>query len=95
MLCKERDCIILLFDVKHFEDTYLRLLSIIVDSGEFFFEKMGCCFSRKHVNIKVIDNIKNEKRFDYLRPKDELVLSINGIYGVPLISVNFDDWYKK
>lgn len=37
LLSKERDCIILLFDVKHFEDTYLRLLSIIVDSGEFFF----------------------------------------------------------
>lgn len=43
----------------------------------------------------MIDNIKNGKRFDYLRPKDELVLSINGIYGVPLISVNFDDWYKN
>ena len=37
LLSKERDCIILLFDFKHFEDTYLRLLSIIVDSGEFFF----------------------------------------------------------
>lgn len=95
MHCKGHDTIILLFDFKHFEDTYLRLLSIIVDSGEFFFEKMGCCFSRKHVNIKVIDNIKNGKRFDYLRPKGELVLSINEIYGVPLISVNFDDWYKK
>ena len=56
---------------------------------------MDCCFSHKHVNIKVIDNIKNGKRFDYLRAKGELVLSIDEIYGVPLISVNFDDWYKK
>lgn len=37
LLSKEHDCIILLFDFKHFEDTYLRLLSIIVDSEEYFF----------------------------------------------------------
>ena len=56
---------------------------------------MSRCFSHKRVNLKVIDNIKSGKQYDYLRPKDELVLSIDEIYGVPLISVNFDDWYTN
>ena len=57
---------------------------------------MRCHFScRKRQNIKVIDCIKKGKRFDYLRPKGELVLWICENYGVPQINVNFYDWYTK
>ena len=84
--CKGHDCIILLFDFEHFEDNHLRLLSTNVFCRNINFSR------HKRVNIKVTDNIKKGKRFDCLRPKGEFVLSIDEIYGVPLIRVNFDDW---
>ena len=54
---------------------------------------MGCCFPSKRVKIKAIDNISKGKRYDYLRAKGELILSIDETYGVPLINVNFNDWH--
>ena len=51
---------------------------------------MRCHFScSNRENTKVIDCIKKGKRFDYLRPKGELVLWICENYGVPQINVNF------
>ena len=89
----------MLLDFKHFEETHSHLFSrnVFVDSREYiyFLDKIGFCFSRQNVNLKVIDNNKNEKQFDYLRPKGELVLLIDEIYGVPLITVNFDNLYTN
>ena len=56
---------------------------------------MGCCFPFKRVKIKATDNVSKGKRYDYLRAKGKLILSIDETYGVPLINVNFNDWHVK
>ena len=42
-------------------------------------DNIGRCFS-KHVDIKTIDNIKKaEIRYDYLRPRGEIVLTADEV----------------
>ena len=41
----------------------------------------------------MIDNIKKGNRYNYLRPKGKLILSVDEVYGVPLLKVSFNDWY--
>ena len=55
---------------------------------------MGSCLSKK-IRIKIIDKIKERPKFDYLRPKWEIVLSIDQRYNVPAFYINFDVWYTN
>ena len=68
-----QDCIILFFKFKHFQEAHLRLLSRII----FFVDRKKIFFSSERVRIKVIDNIKKGKRYNYLRPKGKLILSVD------------------
>ena len=59
---------------------------------------MGGCFSFEQksnniAQIKIIDNIQKGKRFDYLRPRREIILTMDRVYNVPMLNINFEDWY--
>ena len=51
----------------------------LVDKKKIIVDNIGRCFS-KHVDIKTIDNIKKaEIRYDYLRPRGEIVLTADEV----------------
>ena len=54
---------------------------------------MGSCFSSKQraVKIRIIDNIQKENRFDYLRPRGEIIVTIDRVYNFPMLNIIFDD----
>ena len=57
---------------------------------------MGDCFffeqkSNNIAKIIKIDNIQKGKRFDYLRPRGEIILTMDRVYNVPMLNINFED----
>ena len=56
---------------------------------------MGGCFSfeQKSNNIAQTRLIDKGKRFDYLRPRGEIIFTMDTGYKVPIRKINFDDWY--
>ena len=58
---------------------YLVEFSLIDKKKKIIVDNIGRCFS-KHVDIKTIDNIKKaEIRYDYLRPRGEIVLTADEV----------------
>ena len=55
---------------------------------------MGGCFSCNKPNVEIIDSTPWGKRFDYLRPNGTITYTIDRMYDVPEIEINFDGWYK-
>ena len=59
---------------------------------------MGCCLSsrnKKKTKIEINDKISDGKDFDYLRPEVGIIYSINKIYHVPKVEINFGSWYMN
>ena len=59
---------------------------------------MGGCFSFEQksnniAQIRIIDNIQKGKRFDCLRPRSEIILTMHRVYNVPMLNINFGEWY--
>ena len=51
---------------------------------------MGCCFSCNEPRIEITDGTPEGETFNYLRPKGATTYSIDCIYHIPLIEINFD-----
>ena len=82
---------ILLFDFKNFERNHRHLLStnFFVDTK---IDEMDSCFfyfKCDDVKIRLVDNIKKGK-YDYLRPEGEIVLTMNTVFNVFMLDINFD-----
>ena len=56
---------------------------------------MGCCFSKHKMKIEITDTISKEPEFNYLRPKDRVILKMDSVYDVSKIDILFDDWYSN
>ena len=56
---------------------------------------MGSCFSSKQraAKIRIIDNTQKGKRFDYLRRRGEIILTMDRVCNVPMLNIIFDDWH--
>ena len=66
--------------------------NFFVDKKQLVVDDMGSCFSSKHAKIRIIDNIEKGKRYGYLRPKCDIILTMDKVYNVPMININFVDW---
>ena len=55
---------------------------------------MGSCFSFNRPDIEIIDETPMGKQFDYLRPEGTITHTVNRMYDVPEIEINFDGLYK-
>ena len=55
---------------------------------------MGGCFSFNRPSIQIIDDMPKGKQFDYLRSKGKITYTVNRMYDVPEIEINFNDWYR-
>ena len=60
-----------------------------------FIVVMGCCFSKRKMEIEIIDTISKDPEFDYLRPKGRLILKMDCVYDVSNIDIIFNDWYSN
>ena len=56
---------------------------------------MACCFTKKQIDIEIVNNIDQDEAFKYLRPKRRLILRMDSVYNVPKIDILFDDWYTN
>ena len=58
---------------------------------------MDCCLSsrNKKPKIEIIDKIPDGQDFDYLRPEGRTIYSIDKIYDVPKVEIDFDGWYMN
>ena len=56
---------------------------------------MGNCFSSSDSNIKLIDQTPPGERFDFLRPEGTTTYTIDRMYDVPKIKINFNRWYEN
>ena len=63
----------------------------------FIDKEMGCCFSFNGPKIKIIDETLEGGRgnFIYLRPEVTITYSIDGLYDIPLIKINFNGWFES
>ena len=51
---------------------------------------MGCCCSKKNLQVNIIDAIAEGNDFDYLRPKRIIFfLKIDSVYDVPQLEIFF------
>ena len=57
--------------------------------------EMGSCFSflNKH-NVEVIHEMLKGKQFDHLRPGRVITYTVDRMYDVPEVKINFDGWYE-
>ena len=55
---------------------------------------MGGCFSFNRPSIEIIDEMPKGKQFDYLRSKGKITYTVNRMYDVPEIEINFNGWYR-
>ena len=55
---------------------------------------MGSCFSFNRSDIEIIDETPMGKQFDYLRPEGTITYTVNRMYDVPKIEINFDGLYE-
>ena len=55
---------------------------------------MESYYSKKK-RITIIDNIKKGPKYNYLRLKGEIVLTVNKVYNVPILDINSDSWYAN
>ena len=55
---------------------------------------MESYYSKKK-RITIIDNIKKGPKYNYLRLKGEIVLTVNKVYNVPILDINSDRWYAN
>lgn len=46
-------------------------------------------FKRNDVKTRLVDNIKKGK-YDYLRPEGEIVLTMDTVFNVSMLDINFD-----
>ena len=51
---------------------------------------MGNCFSSSDSNIKIIDQTTPHERFDFLRPEGTITYTIDRMYEIPKIKINFN-----
>ena len=56
---------------------------------------MGCCFSSNEPRIKIIDVTPEESSFDYLRLNGIITYLIDRTYNIPLIELDFDEWFER
>ena len=56
---------------------------------------MGNCFSSNTSNIKIIDETPLGEQFDYLGPEGTITYTIDRMYDVPEIEINFNGWCKS
>ena len=56
---------------------------------------MGCCCSKKKLQVKIINTIAEGSEFDYLRPKGRIIFKMDSVYDVPQLDIFFDDWYAN
>ena len=52
---------------------------------------MGGCFSFNRSNE---DEMPKGKQFDYLRPEGTITYTVDRMYDVSEVEINFDSWYR-
>lgn len=56
---------------------------------------MGSCFSfLNKPNVEIIDETPKGKQFDHLRPEGVITYTVDRMYDVPEVKINFDGWYE-
>ena len=56
---------------------------------------MGNCFSSSNSNVQIIDETPPGRRFDYLRPEGTVTYTVNRMYDVQKMKINFNRWYEN
>ena len=59
----------------------------------FIGAELGSCFSfLNKPTVEIIDEAPKGKQFDHLRPEGVITYTVDRMYDVPEVKINFDGW---